>query len=293
VVLRDIRVLRQSLLPYVMLPSVDPSVDDRDVWLEERPLFGRCVAVLRTKEQAGETVSLLRSRGAEAWLMPVVELHDPPDRLLMEVTLRNLARYDWVVFTSTNGVDRTFGELARQGLDTRALGACCVAAIGEATAQRLLAHGVRADVTPAVFQAEALVESVLGSLGDARGKRVLLLRALEARSVLPMSLRAAGVHVDDVPVYRTGMPSNIAMEPFCEMLVHGRMDAVMLTSSSTATHLCRMVGDEVAELLASTCVASIGPVTTATARGLGLEVRVEAKEFILPGLVRALEDHFR
>ena len=261
------------------------------------PLLGKRIAVLRAEEQAKDTAELLRHLGAEPLLVPMIEIHPPPDRDRLRATLRDLARYDLVTFTSTNGVDRALHELRVLGLDAREFGSCLVAAIGDATARRLVECGVRVDVKPSVFQAEALAESVLDLLGDMRGRRVLILRALEARDVLPVALRNAGVEVDDVAAYRTVVASSegasARFELFRELLASGKVDAVLLTSNSTVAGLCASLGDSGAfGLLAKTCLASIGPITTAFARGMGLEVRVEARSFTIPGVVKALEEYF-
>jgi uroporphyrinogen-III synthase len=293
VVLRDVRALRNASLPFELVPSVDPDADGWAAWLDERPLFGRCVAVLRMAGQASATADLLRTRGADPWVVPTIELHPPADREPLLAALRNLASYDLVAFTSTNGVDRTFEELRVLGLDARALGPCRVAAIGDATAKRLTDHGIFADVTAKVFRGEALADSILELLGDAKGKRVLVPRALEAREVLPETLREAGAHADVVPAYRTLPPVPETVAPLREALAAGKVDAILLTSSSTVTNLCAALGSDAPALLATSCLASIGPITTARARDLGLHVRVEAATFTVPGVVEALETHFR
>ena len=193
-----------------------------------------------------------------------------------------LDRYRWLVFTSANGVGAFFDAgLAAQGLDTRALGTMSVAAIGPGTAAALERRGIVADLVPERFVAESLLEAfpAPGSPGD----RVLLARAETARDVLPDGLQARGYAVDVLPVYRT---APAAADPAAvEQVRAGGVDAVTFTSSSTVTNFCDAVG---ALSEPAPVVASIGPVTSETARARGLTVEVEASEHTIDGLVRAL-----
>lgn len=291
-VLRDVRQLRNAAIDFDFLPPVASGADNWRSWLDERPLFGRRVVVLRMVGQASETAELLRSRGADPWVVPTIELHPPVDRKALRDALGCMRDYDLVAFTSVNGVERTFEELEELGLDARAFGRSRVAAIGDGTARRLADRGIRADVVAKVFRGEGLAESILEWLGDARDKRVLVLRALEAREVLPEMLRQAGAQVDVVAAYRTLAPATETLEPLQSALAAGRVDAVLLTSSSTVTNLCKALGEGYLPLLEKTCVASIGPITSDRARELGLEVRVEAEKFTIAGVVEALERHF-
>jgi uroporphyrinogen III methyltransferase/synthase len=284
--------LKDAAIDFELHPPVELAADSWLTWLDERPLFGRRVAVLRMVGQASETGELLRSRGADPWVVPTIELHPPEDREALRDALRRLGDYDLVAFTSVNGVERAFEELGELGLDARAFGRSRVAAIGDGTARRLADRGIRADVVAKVFRGEGLAESILEWLGDARGKRVLVPRALEAREVLPEMLRQAGAQVDVVAAYRTLAPAPESLQSLVGALEAGRVDAVLLTSSSTVTNLCQALGEGYLRLLGRTCVASIGPITSARARELGLEVGVEAEKFTIAGLVDALERYF-
>lgn len=292
VVLRDARILHDTPVAYKLYPGVEPEVESWSSWLADRPLFGRRVAVLRMVGQASETAELLRTRGADPWVVPTIELHPPPDPDLLSDALKRLGSYDLVAFTSANGVEKTFEQLGTMGLDARAFGGCRVAAIGPATARRLTERGIVADAVAETFRGEALAESILGAIGEAEGKRVLVPRALEAREVLPDVLREAGAQVDVVPAYQTLAPPPETLDPLREALESRQLDAVLLTASSTVTNLCRALGDGYERLLGGTCLASIGPITSDRARQLGLEVRVEAEQFTIPGVVTALEKHF-
>jgi uroporphyrinogen III methyltransferase/synthase len=266
-------------------------------WFDARPLFGKRVLVTRPKGQAASTSKLLRLRGAEPIEWPTIEITDPPDPARARRAAREARHYDVVAFTSENGVDRFFGALAAEGLDARAFGGARLAAIGPGTAAALAAHGVRADVVPTSYRGEELASALLadraiaGPLAAAARPRVLVPRALVAREVLAEALGAAGVEVDIVPVYETRAASPTRSAELVARFASRSIDVVLLTSSSTATHLAERLGERAAELTRGVLVASIGPITTRTAEDLGLIVAVTARESTIPGLLEALEAH--
>jgi uroporphyrinogen III methyltransferase/synthase len=262
-------------------------------WAERRPLFGKRVLVTRAREQAGSAAALLRDHGAEPVVVPTIEIHAPSDPAPLATALGVLRTggYDWVTFTSANGVDRTFAALAEAGFDVRAFGATRVAAIGHATANALERRGLRADVVAQEFRGEALADAMLSTRRSERA-RVLLARAAVARDVLPQTLREAGWVVDVVPVYETRPTSDEVVERLTRELAGGRIDAVTFTSSSTVDSLCDRLGTDAAKLLAGPRIASIGPVTTATAVGRGLRVDVTARQYTVPGLIDALAESY-
>jgi uroporphyrinogen III methyltransferase/synthase len=264
-------------------------------WFEARPLFGRRVLVPRAGHQAGVTSDALRARGAEPIELPLLAIVDPPDLDAARAAVRRAGTYDWVIFTSDNGVDRFFRLVDEAALDARLFRAAKLAAIGEGTARSLRARGVRADIVPPSFRGEALADAVVDAIvrdrGASEGARVLLPRALVARDVVPERLRAAGVEVDVVPLYETRRASEAARTELLDRLAGGALDAVLLASSSTAEALVEALGPNPAAVLERTVVASIGPITTATAERLGLRVDVTARAFTFPGLLDALEQH--
>jgi uroporphyrinogen III methyltransferase/synthase len=194
-----------------------------------------------------------------------------------------------VVFTSANGVARAWDELVRQKKDARAFGPAKVAAIGPGTAAALAAHGIAADVVAKEFKQEGLADEITRAVP--RGK-ALLLRAEVARDALPEALRAAGFEVEVVAAYETRPADPAHAAGLARELEAGRIDAVTFTSSSTVTSMCDMLGAGATELLGNACVASIGPITTATCRERGVRVDVAAAKYTLSGLLEALEDHF-
>ncbi len=266
-------------------------------WFDKRPLFGKRVLVTRSRDQAEGTADLLRERGAEPVVVPTIELRPPSDPEPMQKALAELGTYDWVAFTSANGVERAWAELRRSGRDARAFGNVKIAVIGPATGRALEAHGLSADVVAKEFKGEGLADELLRVV-ETKGARVLVLRALRAREALPEALRAAGCVVDVAPVYETHPPDGAA-EALLEALTPGAsekgprpVDAVLFTSTSTVDNLCDLLGPSAAALLARTRVGSIGPVTTQAAERRGVRVDVTADPYTLPALVDALERIF-
>ncbi|HEU5152683.1 MAG TPA: uroporphyrinogen-III C-methyltransferase [Iamia sp.] len=251
-------------------------------WFADRPLLGRKVVVTRTRTQASELSRALGALGAEPIEVPVIAVEPPSDGgAALRAALAGIGTARWLVFTSPNGVERTFAHLP----DTRALGGVRVAAIGPGTAAALARYRVVADLVPERFVAEALLDVFPGPppAPAGEGGRVVIARAEEAREVLPEGLRARGWEVEVVPAYRT-VPAAVA--PAAREAVAGA-DAITFTSSSTVSRFVEALGADAVPPV----VACIGPITAATARERGLRVDVEAVEHTIPGLVAALRDH--
>lgn len=268
-------------------------------WLERRPLFGKRVLVTRAREQAEATASLLRARGADPVVVPTIEIHPPRDpRPMIEAAGAIGARYAWVVLTSANGVERLWAEVRRQGKDARVFGGARIAVVGPGTAAALERIGLTADLVAQEYTGEGLATDLVREIEreaggrTASGKpRVLIARPEVARDVIPDALRAAGCEVDLVPVYETRSPSPAQLSALSSLLERREIDVALFTSSSTVEHLCDALDGRAPSLLADTCTASIGPITTATAQGRGLRVDVTAGEHTVAGLVEALEAH--
>ncbi len=244
-------------------------------WFEQRPLFGRRVVVTRAREQASELRLRLEQLGAEVIELPSIALES------LDFDLPALDRYEWIVFTSANGVDAFFDRgLASVGLDARALAPARVAAIGPGTERALARRGIRADLVPDRFVAESLLAALPDP--ESSGARVLLARAETARDVLPDGLAARGYAVDVLAVYRA-VP--VAPDPADVARVRaGEVDAITFTSSSTVSNFADAVGP----FEGTPPVISIGPVTSETARKRGLAVDAEADPHTIDGLVEAL-----
>ena len=260
-------------------------------WYERRPLFGRCVVVTRARAQAGELSVELERLGAEVYEFPTIQIQAPEDFGPLDAAIRDLDSFGWIVFTSVNGVEAFLERLWHHGLDLRAVPRRAkVAAIGPATAQRIEEVGLRVDVVPEEYRAEALIEVL--ETDSIAGKRVLIPRAKVAREILPDKLREAGAEVVVPPAYESA-PSSEGKNELARRLGAGEVDCVTFTASSTVENFVGAFGPgEAVGLLAETRVVCIGPITAETARGHGLRVDTEAEEYTIPGLVEAVEDLF-
>ena len=249
-------------------------------WFETKPLFGRRVLVTRPRPQARALRDQLRAAGADPVEVPVIDIAEPADGgAALGRALGEVSSYDWVVVTSANGAERLLAGLH----DARDLGGVRLAAIGPGTAAALALGNLRADLVPEEYVAESLVDAFPDP--PPAGGRVLLARAAVARDVLPDGLREKGWQVDVVEAYRTVPvpPSEASVDAVLTS------DIVTFTSSSTVERFVEAFGADAVPPL----VASIGPVTTSTARSLGLTVDVEAAEHTTAGMVAALVDHVR
>jgi uroporphyrinogen III methyltransferase/synthase len=260
-------------------------------WYERRPLFGRRIIVTRARTQAGELSERLERLGAEAIEFPTIEIRPPEDFGPLDAAIEDLDSFDWLIFTSVNGVEAFVERLGYHGLDVRAVPrGAKIATIGPATAQKIQDLGLRVDVVPQEFRAEALIESVTGA--SLAGLRILIPRARVAREILPEQLREAGAEVVVPPAYES-VPSLEGRNQLAERLGAGEVDCVTFTASSTVENFIRAFGaEDAARLLAQTRVACIGPITAETARKHGVRVDVEAREYTIPGLIEAVVDLF-
>jgi uroporphyrinogen III methyltransferase / synthase len=262
-------------------------------WFDERPLFGKRIVVTRSLEQAGELIEMLEERGAEAIPAPTIRITPPEDPAPLESACAAASTFDWIVFTSGNGV-QAFMERLLAISDVRELKGVRLCTIGASTASRLAAYGIRTDLTPPEFRAEAVVEA-LTATGDLKGKRFLLPRSNIARDLLADELRANGAEVSDIPAYRTTLVGEEReTEPdIYRMLLDRQIDAVTFTSASTVRNFVRILGaEQAADLLRTTVVASIGPVTAEAAQQLDIATNVMPARYTVPDLVDALVEHF-
>ena len=285
----------QFKAPAITIVGDVVSLREQLTWFEAKPLFGRTIVVTRSRAQASELSNRLIELGAEVLEFPVIQTVEPDSWEPVDEAIGNLETYDWVVFTSVNAVETFFERMAVGEADARQLAGCRIAAVGPVTAARCMDNGICPDYVPAEYRAEGVLEGFCDR-GVGEGTRVLLPRALEAREVLPDSLREQGATVDVVPVYRTvpgqGEPGTLAR------LAEGTIDVVTFTSSSTVKNFLELAeeglpeGADVAELMSDVLVASIGPITSDTARERGLEVGIQPEEYTIPGLVDVLVEHY-
>ncbi len=267
-------------------------------WLEERPLHGRRILVTRPREQAGEFARHLEDAGAEVGECPAIRIAAPQDWGPLDAAVAKLDSYDWIIFTSANGV-RFFAERLRDaGRDARAFGkGARIVAIGPGTGNALEEHlRLRSDVLPETYVAEGVLEALAGE--EIRGKRVLIPRALEAREVLPETLREREAAVEVVAAYRTLCAEDQEADSLRRDLAENRWDMITFTSSSTVRNFVDMMGagdsgEGSGRGRVEASLASIGPVTSATLREFGLAPNVEAKDSTVQGLARAIANFYR
>ncbi len=269
------------------LAIIGPVVRLREevAWFERQPLFGRGVLVTRPRHQAGELLRRLESLGAIPYVLPTVEVGEPADWAPVDAALANLERYQWLVFTSSNGVHALIRRLLETGRDLRAFGALRLAAIGPGTAATLAEYHLLADFVPAVFNSEALAA---GLKERAAGGRVLLARADRGRDVLRRELAAVAI-IDQIAVY-SQTDTLQADQDVLEALRGGEVRYVTLTSSNIARSLARLVDEPVRERLrcGAIRIVTISGVTSQDVQALGWSVAAEAEEATVEGLLTAL-----
>jgi len=217
----------------------------------------------------------------------LIELYDD---LGLDRAIESLSLYDWLIFTSVNGVGFFFDRLFENGLDVRALHHLKTACIGPATAEKLLEYGFNSDIVPESYQAESVVAAFEDK--DIRENRILLPRAAEARPILPLELTKMGAVVDEVAVYHTVQARDNA-DSLMAGLAEGRIDLVTFTSSSTVRNFKALLPADAPELMQGVKIASIGPITSDTAQKEGFDVHVSAKTYTIPGLCEAIVRYFQ
>jgi len=254
------------------------------------PLAGLRVLVGRARHQASSLSSGLRQLGARVVEIPFIEIRRLRSHKPLDTALNNLPQYDWLILTSVNGVEAMWDRLEKLHLTRKNLPHLKVAAIGPATKQAIEERSIRVNVVPEEYIAESVVESLRGRV---KGKRVLLARAKIARDVIPRELRKLGAQVDVIEAYETVAPRSSARR-LRAMLSDPRRrpDIITFTSSSTVKNFVALLYGRDARAYMSRlqhiCLASIGPVTSATLRELGLRADIEAKEYTIPGLIKAI-----
>jgi uroporphyrinogen III methyltransferase/synthase len=257
-------------------------------WFDTRPLWGQTVVVTRAREQASSLVTELETLGASVVQCPTIRVEPLPETIVLDEELPRLMRNEWIVFTSVNGVEFFWRKLRDAGLDARALGATQVAAIGPATKNALLRHGIAPDYVPESSVSEAVAVGLLER--GAGGQRLLIVRALEGREALETRLMEGGARVVIAPLYRT-MPDVSKADEVRDKMARGEINWVSFTSSSTVLGFLEAVGREfVLEHRASFGVAVIGPITAKTARENGLVPDVEAQSAGVEALAQAIRE---
>jgi uroporphyrinogen-III synthase len=268
---------------------------------EKHPLAGTRILVGRARHQAGSLSASLRSLGATVIEIPFIEIRKPQSYRPLDDALKNIRNYDWLILTSANGVEAMWERVRKLRITRQTLQHLQIAAIGPATKKAIVKHGLQVKMVPEEYVAESVVK---GLRDKVNGKRVVLIRAKVARDVIPEELRAAGAEVDVVEAYETVAPekSRTRLRALMKNAAR-RPHIVTFTSSSTARNFAELLGNfqagshnpgstkagsTKADSISHVQFASIGPVTSATLRELQMPVAIEAREFTMGGLIRAI-----
>ena len=260
-------------------------------WFEKRPLFGKRIVVTRAREQASDFVVRLNELGAACIEFPTIEVIPPKSWDALDKAIMSLERYQWVLFTSVNGVRFFFERLNALEMDVREMKDLKVGVIGPKTAQALKRKGINPDLVPDEYRAEAIVK---GMKETVKGARILLPRASKARDVLPIELVNQGAIVDEVPAYQTIKPEQDTGR-VREMLQQEKIDMVTFTSSSTVNNFMEMFQadrDQLQRWMENLTVACIGPITAQTAEEKGLSVSIIPREYTIESLTSAIVQYF-
>lgn len=259
-------------------------------WFENRPLMGKRIIVTRAREQASEFVKLLSDLGADCIEYPTIKIVPSQNLVPLENAIENLSTYDWLVFTSVNGVSTFFDMLFKKEKDVRALNHMQTATIGPATSKRLLDFGITSDIIPTTFRAESIVEAFQHI--DVKDKKILLPRAKEARPILPVELKKLGANVDEIVAYCTEQVTDNTGD-LITRLENNEVDLITFTSSSTVRNFKNLLPVDMFDaIMQNVTVASIGPITTDTAEALGFTVDITAQSYTIPGLCQAILDYY-
>ncbi len=279
--------VRQAGLKSPAIIVVGPVVSLREelAWFDKKPLFGKKIVVTRARAQASGLTAKLTHLGAHCIEIPTIRIKAPDDTLPLRSAIENIDQYEWLVLTSVNGVKYFFDTLFDMGRDVRVLGHLKFACIGPVTKERLADYGIISDILPETYRAESVVEAF--GQTSVKGKRILLPRAMQARTILPEELTKMGARVDEVTAYETVLDDS-EKDTLVNLLENNKIDCVTFTSSSTVSNFISLLNEADVRLMSGVTVASIGPITSETANDLGLPVDIEADPYTIPGLVDAL-----
>ncbi len=257
---------------------------------ENHPLAGTRILVGRARHQAGSLSTSLRGLGASVIEIPFIEIRKPQSYQPLDDALKNIKSYDWLILTSANGVEATWRRIQKLRIPRTKLKHLQIAAIGPATKKAIVKHGLKVKMVPEEYVAESVVKGLRDQI---KGKRVALIRAKVARDVIPEELRSAGAEVDVIEAYETVVPekSRTRLSALMKSATR-RPHVVTFTSSSTAKNFAELLSNNAGPRNGSTFkkiqFASIGPVTSATLRELQMPPAIEAREYTMGGLIRAI-----
>jgi len=258
--------------------------------MNKKPLAGKKILITRTREQSEDFAVQLKKLGAEGIEFPTIEIAPPARWRELDQAADRLESYDWIIFTSPNGVNFFWQRLKERGKSPHLPPSLKVCAIGPATADQLKRKGVSVSYIPKQFIAESILDGFKRRRMD--GKRILLARAKKARDILPKGLKKMGAEVDVVEVYRTVRPKG-GSKRMKKLLAEEKIDVITFTSSSTVNHFADLLKKEdLKNLVKGIAIACIGPVTAGTAKERGLNVRIQPKQYTIPALTQAIAEYF-
>jgi len=265
-------------------------VDLRDTlnWFEQKPLFGKGIVITRPQRQTDDLARLLISEGAYPISFPTIKIVPPEDWQELDEAIDKLTTYDWLIFTSANGVQFFFERLWEKNKDIRDLKGIQICCIGPATARQIEDKGIKVDLVPEQFIAEGILQSFAAM--DIKGRKILIPRAAKARDVLPEGLKKLGASVNVVATYQT-VNSGKKKEELAALISDNKVDVITFTSSSTVANFVEIMGHDFT-LPAHVDVACIGPATAATAKKAGFKIDIQQEEYTMKGLVQSLVDYF-
>jgi uroporphyrinogen III methyltransferase/synthase len=264
-------------------------------WFDSRPLFGKRILVTRPKEQAGDLVERLEAMGADAIEAPMIRIVPPEDYAPLDAACAGAGEFDWIVFSSVNAVDAFLDRLLAGPQDMRALKGVRLCVVGPSTGERLTRYGLKVDLTPAEYRAEAVVRA-MAELTELTGQKILLPHADIGREVIAEELRKQGADVTEVVAYRTVVaePEREGEPDIYRMLLERRIDVVTFTSASAVRSFVRVLGAEpAADLLQTIVVASIGPVTADAAAQFHIQSTIVPSSYTIPALVDSIVEYFQ
>lgn len=289
-----LRVIEAKLkAPSIIIVGEVVSLREKLCWFEKKPLHGKKILVTRTKEQARAFTDLLTSFGGQSIEAPTIKVIDPDSFENIDRAIDRLQKgpgYNWVIFTSVNGVKFFVKRLKALEKDLRILAGAKIAVIGPATAKAVKQLLINIDITPDEFVAEGLIAE-FEKIG-VEGQSILIPRALVARDVLPDTLRQMGAQVDVAEAYQTIL-DEVAGQKIRELLTAKGVDVATFTSPSTIKNFMELVGPDAGVLLEGVKIAAVGPITADAIKELGLPLDIMAEEYTIPGLVDAIVKHFK
>lgn len=258
-------------------------------WYESKPLFGITVIVTRPKEQSHDFISLLEDRGANVIPFPTIEIVPPRSYKALDSAIDRIEKYDWIVFTSVNGVKSFFDRLRELNKDIRELHKAKIAAIGNVTAREILDMGIKVDIVPDEFRAEGLIKIFKNE--GIKNAKVLIPRARVARDILPESLKKLGAEVDVVTSYITKKPPKSITNHICKLLDENKVDLITFTSSSTARNFFDLIPD-FKKYKKNALIASIGPITAKTIREFGYKAQIVPNQYTVLDLTEEIVNYY-